>query len=352
MVWAVICFISGQFLVASLFLFFFLIGLCYIKVVWSRIPLATANLVTSLTAIKANFGVIFVSYFMTFVGTVWAVIWTIGMAGLYQKLCGDVDCNSDNYPYGQLFGMLVPYFWTLQVVMNVVHVTVAGVVSTWWFFPDQANSCCSVAILGSFIRTLTTSFGSICLGSLIVAIIQALRALADAARQNDDGGSVLVCLADCILACIQGIVEYFNKWAFIYVGVYGYSYCEAGKNVMKLFEDRGWDVIIADDLVGNTILLMSFVIGLVTGAVGYILSITTDWFNEFENQTQTTGTAEYGAFLIGFIIGLMLSLIMLTAVASGVNTVIVCFADAPAEFQTNHPELSNRMRQTYRSAFP
>merc|ERR1740121_3289004 len=198
--------------------------------------------------------------------------------------------------------------------MNVVHVTVAGVVGTWWLSPADANCCCSGAIIGSFIRSITTSFGSICLGSLIVAVIQALRQLAYTARQNDDGNACLICIAECILSCIQGIVEYFNKWAYIYVGVYGYSYCEAGKNVMQLFRDRGWDAIIADDLVGNALFLVSIIIGL--------------------------------------IIGLMLACILMTVVASGVNSVIVCFADAPAEFQTNHPELSNRMRQTWISAFP
>jgi Plasma-membrane choline transporter len=58
-------------------------------------------------------------------------------------------------------------------------------------------------------RTLTTSFGSICFGSLLVAIIQALRALANTARSHDD--SILLCLAECILACIAGLIEYFNK---------------------------------------------------------------------------------------------------------------------------------------------
>lgn len=62
---------------------------------------------------------------------------------------------------------------------------------------------------------MTTSFGSICFGSLIVAIIQALRQLAHQARQNGDAG-ILACIAECILGCLESIAEYFNKWAFIY----------------------------------------------------------------------------------------------------------------------------------------
>ena len=79
----------------------------------------------------------------------------------------------------------------------------------WWFEPDEASTFCSEAVNNAFLRTVTTSFGSICFGSLIVAILQALRMLANVARDQDDG--ILLCLAECILACIASIVEYFNK---------------------------------------------------------------------------------------------------------------------------------------------
>ena len=50
------------------------------------------------------------------------------------------------------------------------------------------------------------------MGSLIVAFIQALRALNRQLRDNEDA-AILVCIIDCILACIESIIEYFNKWA-------------------------------------------------------------------------------------------------------------------------------------------
>jgi hypothetical protein len=49
----------------------------------------------------------------------------------------------------------------------------------------------------------------------------------------------------------------------VYVGLYGYGYLEAGKNVISLFKNRGWEAIIADDLIGNgeiTSLLCWFVL--------------------------------------------------------------------------------------------
>lgn len=69
--------------------------------------------------------------------------------------------------------------------------------------------------------------------------------LANTARANDDAG-IGACIAECILSCLASIVEYFNKWAYVYVGIYGYSYLEAGKGVMQLFKNRGWEAIITD----------------------------------------------------------------------------------------------------------
>ena len=39
-------------------------------------------------------------------------------------------------------------------------------------------------------------------------------------------------------------------------------------------------------------------------------------------------------------------------IASAVNTTIVLFADAPAEFEKHYPELSNEMREAYSVAHP
>jgi hypothetical protein len=55
---------------------------------------------------------------------------------------------------------------------------------------------------------------------------------------------------------------------------------------------------------------------------------------------------------IGLIIGLVICSILMSTIASSVNTSIVLFADAPAEFEKNYPELSHQMRQAYIAAHP
>lgn len=316
---------------------------CYARYAWSRIPFAAINMVTAATAIKANLGVAFFAIFFGILQIVWTVLWTVAYMGVFD-ITYNCQGNQCTVNYGYLFLLFLSFFFGQQVLQYSVHVIVAGTVGTWWVAPDESGFC-SRGVCTSFIRAVTTSFGSICMGSLLVAVIRALKALAQSARSNDDGG-FLVCIAECILGCLANCLEYFNKWAYIYVGIYGDSYVESAKAVMQLFADRGWDAVVADDLVGNAITLTALVSGFVIGAVGVGYAAANDQFNEL------TGNNLYVAFTVGLFAGVSICSILLGTIASGVNTVIVMFAEAPAEFEQNHPELSQEMRSKWLEFYP
>lgn len=360
LVFAVGCAVAGQIVGAVMGLLSFLCGCCYARIVWSRIPFAAANLKTGLTAVNQNFGLIFVAYFLVVLALGYTAVWALCMIGVYdvagdclvekddagEDITEDEDDCEKQINAGYMVLLLVAFFWAQQVIQNTIQVTVAGTIGSWWFTPNESKSCCGSAVTSSLCRATTTSFGSICFGSLIVAIIETLRVMIESARRDQDG--IILCILDCCISCLQNMVEYFNKWAYIYVGLYGYSYLKAGKNVMTLFRERGWQTIITDDLISNTILLASFVSAGLTGVVGITIdAVKDDWLSgTFEDDAQTV------AFLTAFIIGLVMSTIMLSVVASAVNAVIVLFAEAPAEFETGHPELSGEMREAWRMAYP
>eukprot|EP00979_Chaetoceros_neogracilis_P004359 scaffold773_cov218-Chaetoceros_neogracile.AAC.2 len=332
----VIMFMAASMLMGGLFALSFAFSICYARAVQSRIPFAAANLTAALTAVKANVGLTMVAYIFMFVGFGYSIAWTtISNAVL------------NTYP-GMAFFLFLSFYWTHQVLKNTMHVTTAGVIGTWWFAPDEASSLCSRSIGDSFVRATTYSFGSICFGSLIVALIQALRQLNRHLRENRDA-QLIVCLIDCVLGCIEGLIEYFNKWAYVYVGLYGYSYLDAGRNVIQLFQNNGWTTLITDDLAGMVLFMISIMIGLFTGLIGFIVaSLDANIFADFNFDASPEGVG----FGFGFLIGVVLASIMLGVVESAVSTCIVCFAESPAEFEQNHPSLSLEMREAWRSSWP
>lgn len=329
----VMSFFSGDVVVIIMPTFLFVLTVWYIYRVWNRIPFAAANLKTALSAVRSNVGLSCVAYFMTIVTFAWSGFWMMGMASVATENAGIV------------FLLFVSFYWTVGVFTNTVHVTTAGTVGTWWFVPGEASSCFSTGLKDSFCRATTYSFGSICFGSLVVAVIRALRAMA---RQRSRNGEFLRCIAECILACIANLVEYFNKWAYVYVGLYGFGYIEAGKNVLQLFEQRGWTSIVTDDLCDRVLMMMNIGVGATTGIISMFLVL----FDKSLLADDVGDSPIVKAFFLGFLVGAVVCSILMSVVSSAVNTVIVCFAESPNEFETNHPALSQEMRSSWAQSYP
>ena len=130
-VWTVYSFIYLNFIWGILAAVFLLFTLCYVKLVWSRIPFAAINMKTGGTAIKANLGVTICAMFFTLLSVGWLVLWSISLSGIYEKTY-TCDANNRCSPnYGVLFGMFLSLFFGQQVLQSCVHVTVAGTVGTW-----------------------------------------------------------------------------------------------------------------------------------------------------------------------------------------------------------------------------
>jgi hypothetical protein len=96
-------------------------------------------------------------------------------------------------------------------------------------------------------------------------------------------------------------------------------------------------------MLDTVLFMVSMGVGLLTAMLGVVVGYIVG-----DGDDATMGTA----FVMGFILGYAMSSTLFSVVSSAVNTVIVCYAEAPAEFQANHPELSSNMRESWRQAFP
>jgi len=91
---------------------------------------------------------------------------------------------------------------------------------------------------------------------------------------------------------------------------------------------------------------MSFVTGGIMGGIAVGLEQRIDWFSSVSELSSTF------AFITGFILGTAITAILLSVMASGVNAVLVMFADAPAELERNYPEISAKMRGKWNEVYP
>lgn len=101
--------LSGAFGPAILGAIFFAISICYARVVWPRIPFATANLVTGITAVRANWGVITYAFLFTALAGLWSILWSVAFVGVFDKTyeCDD-ETNTCSVSFRKRMILLLP----------------------------------------------------------------------------------------------------------------------------------------------------------------------------------------------------------------------------------------------------
>jgi hypothetical protein len=321
-------------------LLFALFPLLWLFVYWSMRPL-----IPFLAELLAAVADLVMKYPSTIGLNLVSVVLQFGWIMLYSYLTLTLQSR---YGRGGVIGLtiylLLSFFWTLQMLQNIVHTTNCGVFATWYFM-SNTSAMPESPMPGALKRTMTTSFGSVAFGSLIVAIIQTLRALANFSRRNNEGGgdcaSVVLCvlsgIAQCILSCLESIALYINHYAFVVVATYGQSYLEAGRTTLEMFTRTGFINLLNDNMLDR---LYFCVCTLNSSIICLAAAGFTKWMGLANNYIGLVCACSFfSAFLIT-------ALIMQT-VQSAAATIYVCFAEDSAALARSNPALYERIRSTF-----
>jgi len=289
-------------------LIFALLQLLWIYLVRRRIPFSATILRISVGVINQFPSVFTVSYGSIFVQFIFLLIWLVATSSILNRLQ-----NSGNVGVAAFF-LLLSFYWTSQVIKNVVHVTVSGVFASWYFLYPAAMP--ENPTQKSLKRACGTSLGSIALGSLLVAIIRTFKHMLEAGRGSRNG-FVRCCLV-CLLRCLDDLISFFNVYAYVHVAMYGSTYCQAARQTWALIKARGWDLLINDQLIDPVLFFGSFLVGVMTAAITALVGGAI-------MQVQSWGVWTVAGFLVGFAIAIC----AMVVVESCVATLFVAFAEDP-----------------------
>ncbi|RQM16315.1 hypothetical protein B5M09_001150 [Aphanomyces astaci] len=143
-----------------------------------------------------------------------------------------------------LAAMVAMYYFNVRhrIPFAAANLTVAAKVlqrfpqaREWWFSIDTHH-----AVRRSARRAVTSAFGSICLGSLLVAALWALRLLLLTTKRRKGGGAN-ACL-ECIAGALDTHLRAFNKFAYCQVALYGKDFRTAGADTLQLFREKKFGV--------------------------------------------------------------------------------------------------------------
>lgn len=208
-----------------------------------RIPFAKVMLQTIIRAANEYKSVYVVALLGLIVQTAFSVWFAWTLVAVYQRFEPNTTASGSSSSSGAVIGLVVfcivsfrfqilvcfscswywssflrslwqfAYYYISEVIKNVAFATVAGVFGTWYYSQNRPAH----AALSSFKRAMTYSFGSICFGSLIVALLDLIRAILSIIQQQEAAegdivSSILACVAGCCVGCINSLVQYFSEY--------------------------------------------------------------------------------------------------------------------------------------------
>lgn len=242
---------------------FGVMGLIYLiyKAIWyscvrERIRFAKLIIKVSISGLESlGIGVIVFVFGVVLMQALWCIV----CAGAYYQI-----------PKGGLEVLIIfAFFWAIECLGNVVHVTVAHALARW-YSRLHLRSGKTAAAFGSELFSpisakiaLTTSLGSIALGSLIIALLKTLQYLFKKSKKSKNPCCKVI--GFCCFYCIRKILEMFTTYAMVHVAMFGKSYISSAKDTLKLVQTSGLDAAVNNILVEDIIGMGTFIGGLLTG---------------------------------------------------------------------------------------
>eukprot|EP00808_Paulinella_micropora_P009021 g9524.t1 len=319
-VFAVYMFAVGMLFGAIISVIFIAILAMYYRMVRDRIPFAEAILSACTEALRANSATVCVTMVFAVLSIGWSLLWNVA-AGAYIYHADGSDNHLSAGENFVIFLLVLSFYWTTQVFQNIGHVTTAGAVAMWWLQPEATGK-----VMGALKRACTTSLGSICMGSLIVAVLKAIKwALNEAMNQENE---CVRCIVLCIIGCIESLVEYFNKYAYTYVAIYGRDFMTSAKDTWTMFKSRGFTAIINDDLSGLALGMGVLFGALVGAAIGAV-------FGAFSPNCDKVCMG-LGA-LLGLVCAALIVSLVMGVMESAICTTFVLWAEDPATLRSKRP---------------
>jgi len=126
--------------------------------------------------------------------------------------------------------------WSNALLQAITTFVIASSCCMWYYSHGPAHDL-HLPVLRSFGRSIRYHLGSLAFGSLLLAIVQFIQfAFEVIKKQIDHSGAGNNRIAEyttncirCCLACLERIVQFINKMAYILIALKGGNFCTSAK---------------------------------------------------------------------------------------------------------------------------
>eukprot|EP00301_Raphidiophrys_heterophryoidea_P016596 c26197_g1_i1.p1 GENE.c26197_g1_i1~~c26197_g1_i1.p1 ORF type:complete len:513 (-),score=104.43 c26197_g1_i1:676-2214(-) len=300
----------------------------FLTAIKARINFATSILVVVVSCVRQNYSLIG----LAFAAIIPQALWSLFILGAIYGTVLTSRFEASIINWLQILICTFSAFWTFQVIKNVVHATTAGCVASWYFIPDASRP--DKPVTRALQRACTISLGSICFGSLLIAIVQTLRTLATYSRKQRRFPEIAR-IGAIVTAALEGILSYFNKYTLVYVAVYGTNFFASAKNMGSMIRTRGFSAVLNDDITAVVLTFVCAVNALLTTGIAILFA---SLFRSSLKPSTLTACLWVGYGIMG---------VVTSVIESAVSTVYVCFMEDSSALRSSHIDAYNSIASAW-----
>ncbi len=218
--------------------------------------------------------------------------------------------------------------WIAGVISNTLQTTVAGVFATWYFL-SGTQSMPKAPTQDSAQRALTCSFGTICVGTMVVAAIRLERVLH---YLPESGVRRSYRMQERELEDINKRAERHNFYTYTTVAIHGKPYTESVDYTVELLGRNRTKSIANRNYVGTCTFIMSMAIMIVSTLVAHKTIL----------QNYTGYQLWYATFHCA-VYACLVCMNVFELVSAGSTASFVCLAENPEAMRRTRPALYQAM---------
>lgn len=220
----------------------------------SRIRLAVAVCNVAGQFVVRVYLIILVPIFMTiFQVALWglclaAMAYLISSAN-FVIIDGDILTGIADYTQNNLIMFYYFFFATLwtNAFLGAMSIFIVASACCMWYFSHGAGEDLDSPISSSVKMVFRYHWGSLAFGAFILAVVQFLQFIVEIFKKQAEASGqdkapcfeyVINCLR-CCLACVERIVQFLNKTAYIQIALQGKNFCMAAKDGFEIVWSNG-----------------------------------------------------------------------------------------------------------------